>query len=62
MTEPERNAKRWLWAQRLFTRWHAMHGLRDHAEAWQRLDEWDKGYWFGVAEFVFEWFDEKPTR
>jgi hypothetical protein len=49
----------WLWAERLYIRWHSMHGLSNSKEAWEKLNEWDKSYWYGVAEFVFENFEEK---
>jgi hypothetical protein len=51
--------KIWEWAERLYTRYHSMHGLAGSLEAWSKLDEWEQGYWFGVAEFVADHFEEK---
>jgi hypothetical protein len=28
-------------------------------EAWEQMGEWDQGYWYGVAEFVLDNFNEK---
>jgi hypothetical protein len=58
-TEVERQTWCWLWAKRFFTRWHSMHGIAGQEEAWAAMDEWEQGYWYGVAEFVYENFDEK---
>ncbi|MDA4131907.1 MAG: hypothetical protein OK454_02100 [Thaumarchaeota archaeon] len=49
----------WMWAQRLYTRWHSAHGLSASDKAWAALDEWEKGYWHSVAEFVLEYFEEE---
>lgn len=38
-----------------------MHGTSGHEEAWLALDEWERGYWYGVAEFVYDNFDEKRS-
>jgi hypothetical protein len=59
MTEIERRAKCWSLAKALYVRWHSMHGVYGHEEAWLTLGEWDQGYWYGVAEFVFDNFEEK---
>jgi hypothetical protein len=59
MTEAERQAWCWSWAKKLYTRWHARHGITGHEEAWEALGDWGQGYWYGVAEFVYENFDEK---
>jgi hypothetical protein len=58
-TEAERQAWCWSWAKKFFTRWYSMHGISGHEAAWEALGEWDRGYWYGVAEFVYENFDEK---
>lgn len=60
-TEAERRAWCCDWAKRLFTRWHSMHGISGHEAAWEALGEWGQSYWCGVAEFVYENFDEKET-
>jgi hypothetical protein len=59
MTETERQTWCRLWSKKLFIRWHSMHGVAGHEEAWQALGEWGQGYWYGVAELVYENFDEK---
>lgn len=59
MTEVERQTWCKLWAHKLFTRWLSMHGIAVQEEAWELLNDWEQGYWYGVAEFVFENFDEK---
>ena len=59
MTEKQRQDWCWLWAKRFYTRWHSAHGTCGHDEAWENMDDWDRGYWYSVAEFVFENFEEK---
>lgn len=49
----------WQLAQRLYIRWYSAHGLVWHDNAWTTLDEWGKGYWHSVAEYVLEHFEEK---
>jgi hypothetical protein len=36
-----------------------MHGTAHSEEAWAALNEWDQGYWYGVAEFVLDYYDER---
>jgi hypothetical protein len=59
MTEKDRQEWCWRWAKRLYIRWHSMHGTRGWDEAWEQMGEWDQGYWYGVAEFVLDNFNEK---
>ena len=59
MTEMNEREKCWSLAEKLFTRWHSMHGLSEHEKAWQALDEWDREYWYGVAEYVLDNYKEK---
>lgn len=57
------NEEIWKLAQALHTRYISSHGLsnkysQDH---WNTIDEWEQGYWHGVAEFVLEHFERKQS-
>lgn len=49
-------AECWKFARVLYVRWIGAHGLQFREEMWTSNDEWTRGYWYSMAEFVLENF------